>query len=543
MAATRIRVGILVDHPGPTADSHAIIDWLDRDDRFEVRAVIVQDPGRRGRVRATGLRLMAGLERRVLRPRARAVEPAPAGAPPRGQAEALPAAQLDRIRGLGLDVVVVHAAGPVSTGIASAGAWGSLVVRYGDEEAAGPRVAGFWDSLAGSPTTPFEIRHAGPAGLASAPIISGSVVTQRYFTANHDAVAARCAPYVAVALGRLAGGRPESPVAGLPSGSGPSAASRPVPSLLTQGRYALRTALRLSAVPLRRLRPYGRVEQWNAAFARGSWEDLDVDAATTLANPPGHFLADPFVVTRDGRTVCFVEEYDYAARRGRIAAYSLDVEPARRLGVALAEPFHLSFPFVFEHDGRLFLCPESHERRQVRVYECTSFPLGWQLRDVALDDVAAVDTVIFAADGCWWLLTSTDRYGAGDFSGALEVFRGDVPVGGRWEPLASNPVGLDAARARNGGLVARGGRPCRVAQDPGLHGYGESVVVNEIVRMSGTAFEETPIRRFGPAPGSAVNGLHHLHANELWTVFDYRARSRVWWPARWRARQSARAGA
>ena len=42
-----------------------------------------------------------------------------------------------------------------------------------------------------------------------------------------------------------------------------------------------------------------------------------------------------------------------------------------RIGVwpvdPLHEPFHLSFPYLFEHDGALFMCPETSENRDIRI--------------------------------------------------------------------------------------------------------------------------------------------------------------------------------
>ena len=60
---------------------------------------------------------------------------------------------------------------------------------------------------------------------------------------------------------------------------------------------------------------------------------------------PHAFYADPFGLERDGVLTVFVEAFDYRVRRGDIHYCQYDADD--RLvgqGVALAEPWHLSYP-------------------------------------------------------------------------------------------------------------------------------------------------------------------------------------------------------
>ena len=73
----------------------------------------------------------------------------------------------------------------------------------------------------------------------------------------------------------------------------------------------------------------------------------------TLPNPAGRYLADPFPIEVDGHHFIFVEDYSHAARRGAISVFEAGPHgawsPPRRV---LECEHHLSYPFVFEHDGR-----------------------------------------------------------------------------------------------------------------------------------------------------------------------------------------------
>ena len=48
------------------------------------------------------------------------------------------------------------------------------------------------------------------------------------------------------------------------------------------------------------------------------------------------------------------------------------------LGPVLEENFHLSFPYIFEYKDKIFMCPETHQKKEIRIYICEDFPLKWK---------------------------------------------------------------------------------------------------------------------------------------------------------------------
>ena len=88
--------------------------------------------------------------------------------------------------------------------------------------------------------------------------------------------------------------------------------------------------------------------------------DLGIDAS---------FVADPFLLRRDGRLFLFFEAWRRGTGQGDLCWAERDAAGAwRYAGVALDEPFHLSYPFVFEHEGEVFMIPESRSQGDVRLY-------------------------------------------------------------------------------------------------------------------------------------------------------------------------------
>ena len=105
--------------------------------------------------------------------------------------------------------------------------------------------------------------------------------------------------------------------------------------------------------------------------------------------------ADPFLFRRDGRTFLFLEEIRHPGRKGTIAYTELDAagnwqEPQ----TILSADYHLSYPFVFEWEGDVYLLPESSAHRTLELYRAVEFPGKWKFDRVVMDNIFAVDATI-----------------------------------------------------------------------------------------------------------------------------------------------------
>ncbi len=251
------------------------------------------------------------------------------------------------------------------------------------------------------------------------------------------------------------------------------------------------------------------VVEWNVGFVEGgpravlSGEPLRV---RWLPQPaPLTFLADPFLVERDGLRVLFVEEFSYERNRGVIDALVLDeLGAVTRRVRALDLATHLSYPYPVEVDGELYLMPENCAAREVALYRCVRFPDLWERETVVLP-FDAVDTTMFAHEGRWWAFCT--RYSHGSTL-ALHAFHAASPRG-PWEPHALNPIVVDVACARPGGtpfvvdgVLYRPGQDC-------THAYGAGVVIARVDELTPTAYRETVVRRLdGREFGRYADGVH-----------------------------------
>ena len=184
--------------------------------------------------------------------------------------------------------------------------------------------------------------------------------------------------------------------------------------------------------------------------ARGSIAGLPL----TWLPPMGsfRFLADPFGWWRDGKLHVFVETYDYRVRVGAIEVltYAADRTLLDRQW-ALREPWHLSYPIVWEGEGETWMLPEAHRSGGLTLYRAVDFPTRWEAAcRIDLDHVA-VDATPLWHDGLWWLFY-TSASTEPDKTAALHIAFAER-LTGPWRPHPGNPVHRDHASARPGGTA------------------------------------------------------------------------------------------
>jgi hypothetical protein len=128
---------------------------------------------------------------------------------------------------------------------------------------------------------------------------------------------------------------------------------------------------------------------------------LDVDDA------PARFLADPFLIREGDLWYMFFEIYRWDTEQGDLSvATSKDLRNWNYEGIVLDEPFHLSYPYVFEWQGDYYMIPESFEANSVRLYRAESFPFQWSYVATLIEGKDFLDNSLAYYNDKWWLFTS-----------------------------------------------------------------------------------------------------------------------------------------
>jgi len=224
----------------------------------------------------------------------------------------------------------------------------------------------------------------------------------------------------------------------------------------------------------------------------------------------GVLRADPFALRVQGEDWLLFEEMR-PGDRGRLRAASRTENGWKvRDGEILSLPHHLSWPCVFELEGKIFMLPESGEVGEVALWECEEFPYRWRKAKILLSGRPWHDPCLVRHDGLWWLFVSPGGNSTHDHSAELDIFSSPDPLTTAFEPHPLNPVSLSVAGARPAGnLFHHGGDLIRPAQDC-RGGYGAALLIQRIDRLTPTEYSVSTMGRLDPPAGA--RGIHTLNA-------------------------------
>lgn len=260
----------------------------------------------------------------------------------------------------------------------------------------------------------------------------------------------------------------------------------------------------------------------------------DENAAWPVANPVftcasvsasgfySNFVADPFLYAQGDVLYLFFEMKNSITMQGDIGvARSIDKGATwQHLGVALDEKWHLSYPYVFDYNGQIYMMPEGSANGDLRLYRAEDFPLKWTLEKIIMKK-PLVDSFVVNYNNKYWLFGS-DHSGIGTKkNGQLEIWYSTSPLG-PWRPHRKNPIynTNKSMGARNGGRPFEyNGHLYRTGQDCG-DTYGRRVRVFKIEILNEDEFleVEVPLGLEEPIKGrNAWNGAryHHLDVQRL----------------------------
>lgn len=410
------------------------------------------------------------------------------------------------------DVLIRCGSGILRGPILDAARLGVLSFHHGDNRVYRGGPAGFWEVLHRAEQTGFIIQKLTEDLDAGEVLLRGGFPTQHFYSLNQMFVIEQSSPYLYNLLTRIAKSGSLPTIQNTDSTLGPIFKS---PGLFD----ALLYVGRLIWLYLERIhrRIFNLNSQWVVRVMSGSPLESAPAELSSLPITSDRYLADPFLVERDGKIVCFVEEYMYATKSGRIVSYEIRGNTVGQRLVCLEESFHLSFPYVFEYQGTLFMCPETIACKEIRLYRCDGFPGKWHFFATLMSEISAADTMIFEKNGLWWMMTNIDRSGMGDHSSELSIFFASSPTSTQWTPHAMNPVIIDSTSARNGGLIFDHGRIYRAGQRQGFDAYGVSVTLNEVTVLSPDRYAEVPVRVIEPDHNQREIGSHHVSAiGDFW---------------------------
>jgi hypothetical protein len=241
-----------------------------------------------------------------------------------------------------------------------------------------------------------------------------------------------------------------------------------------------------------------------------------------LVPPKDRFWADPCVVERHGRHTIFIEEQEYAKPFGHLSVIELDEDgnpilPAVKI---LERPYHLSYPFVFEDGGELYMIPETQQNGTIELYHCSRFPDRWEFVMNLMENVRAVDTTVWRHAGRYWLFVGMAESDGASLSEELYLYFSDRLLTTDWQPHPCNPIVSDTRCARPAGRIFQSdGHWYRPAQDCSSR-YGRAITIQKIESISDRSYKEIFASRIEPTWDKDILRTHTLSRTERLVCID-----------------------
>ncbi len=219
--------------------------------------------------------------------------------------------------------------------------------------------------------------------------------------------------------------------------------------------------------------------------------------------------ADPFLFKDNQNNIwCFYEE-KCEQSSGTLKCINLK-QPTIEYVIDLSLDIHLSFPYVFEDQGIIYMIPETFEINEVCLYESVDFPTKWKNVGQLLSG-PYVDSYIFNF-GNQYFLFSTLKTGDEE-KYRLELYFSNN-VFGPYRLHSKSPIQVGKELGRSGGSIFEyNNRFFRISQDCSVV-YGQELILSEILYISSQEYcEEIKSKNWILDKFGHLNGGHH--ANKL----------------------------
>ena len=263
------------------------------------------------------------------------------------------------------------------------------------------------------------------------------------------------------------------------------------------------------------------MEQWILLFHMKSELSSSLWRYQKIIPPKDRFWADPHIIHHNDMYYIYIEEYLYETAIGRISVITMDSEGNySEPEVVLEKPYHLSYPYVFEHEGEYYMIPESYENKTIQLYKCTEFPLKWEFQLNLKENIQAVDATLHRHDNKWWMFANVVEHEGASTWDELFLYSSDNLLSTEWAPHPQNPIVSDCKSARPAGsLFMQDGALYRPSQNCSQR-YGYGFNISEVKTLTETSYEEDIVSKVEPNWDKSLTGTHTFNRVKSLHVID-----------------------
>ncbi len=266
------------------------------------------------------------------------------------------------------------------------------------------------------------------------------------------------------------------------------------------------------------------LRQWQIAYRLKPQGSIFNDLGTpfvVIPNTLRYMAADPFLFLHNGTTYLFAEIFDKKEGIGKLGYAIFDGKKFSKWKIIISEPYHLSYPNIFEFDGNIYIVPEANESKTVYAYKAVNFPDKWEkISPPIIEGKQLVDTTFLDYNNKHLMFTYDI---IPDENKKLYIYELDENV--KAELFINESISDDDASARPGGnFFEYNGKIIRVSQNCDGD-YGIGVVFSEVEECSENAYCEKKLLEISPKNVNInkkfISGLHTYNANDEIEVIDF----------------------
>jgi len=262
---------------------------------------------------------------------------------------------------------------------------------------------------------------------------------------------------------------------------------------------------------------------WTLFIGKGEFLTSDLPGLKPVEMPKKVFWADPFIFSYKGENYVFFENLHYDAQIGKISCGRI-TEELQVVDVVdvLVKDYHLSYPYIFEENGEVYLMPETNANKRLELYKCVSFPTEWELYSTAFEGEHVADASFYedTENNKWLFLNKWDNPICSSDS-ELYIYKVDSLKMEKLEPHKQNPVLINSEVGRNGGAIFHHeGNVYRPSQQNVYGIYGRGLNLNKIVKLTLDEYVEETVVTVAPNFKKGLNAVHHVHQTEDLFVID-----------------------
>ncbi len=282
---------------------------------------------------------------------------------------------------------------------------------------------------------------------------------------------------------------------------------------------------RSAAFISRKIRKFSVKEQWSLEIAEIS------DGITNLKGtdfrriqpPSDRFWADPCLFTHNGKRYIFLEELIYQKGKAHISVMELQADGKWSDPKAvLKKDYHLSYPFIFEDRGEIYMIPETSGNKTIELYRAKNFPDEWEFQMNLMENLHAVDATVYFKDEKYWLFVNIRENKGASAWDELYLFYADNLLTTDWKPHPLNPVVSDVRTSRPAGrLFVENGKLYRPSQDCSCT-YGYATNINEVLMLNENDYREKQVKKLLPDWNDRLKAVHTLSVDDGMAVIDAR---------------------